>query len=144
MEPLSALSLFCNIVDICSRTVKVCTECREIYRSTKGRREQDEELLRYLGDFQQSLNSLRASSSKVNRDDLCKSVVGPPLERMEAKSAAIKDMLEGFRAKKPGNHLATAIAAANVILGQRQLDRGVQELKHCQNDIHFAIAQSTR
>lgn len=143
MEPLSALSLFCNIVDICKHSVKVCKECREIYRSTKGRREHDEEILKYLGELQQILNNLRASSAKLTRDELCKSVVGP-LNRMETKAAAVKDILDGFRAKNPGNRFATVMATAKVIRGQGQLDRAMQELKHCQNDVHFAIAQSTR
>lgn len=143
MEPLSALSLFCNIVDICNHSIKVCKECREIYRSTKGRRDHDEQLLKYLGELQEILNSLRASSSKLNRDDLCKSIVGP-LNRMEAKSAAVKDILEGFRAKNPCNRLAAVMATAKVIRGQGQLERAVQEMKHCQHDVHFAIAQSTR
>lgn len=143
MEPLSALSLFCNIVDICDHTIKVCKECRDMYRNIKGQRTQDEELLKYLGELQLILNSMRASSSKLNRDDVCKFVVGP-LNRMEAKSATVKNILDGFRAKNPGNRLATVIATAKVIRGQGQLDRAVQELKHCQNDVHFAIAQSTR
>lgn len=77
MEPLSALSLFCNVIDLCKHTIQVYEGCREICKSAKGLRAQDEELLKYLGDLQEILNSMRSSSSKLNRDDSCRSVAGP-------------------------------------------------------------------
>lgn len=143
MEPLTILSLFCNIVDTCDHAIKVCKESREIYRSVKGRRIRDEELLKYIAELQSILDSVRVSLSKLNRDILNKAIVGP-LDRMEAKSAAMKEMLNGFRANRPGNRLSTLIATARVMRGQGKLDRTLQELKQCRDDVHFAIAQGTR
>lgn len=143
MEPLTALSLFCNIVDICDHAIKVCKASREIYRSATGRRAQDEELLRYVGELQEILNSVRLSSSKLNTDTLYKSIVGP-LDRLEAKSAAVRDTLDSFRTNRPGNRLSAVIATTKLFRGQSKLDRNLQELKQCRDDIHFAIAQSTR
>lgn len=142
MEPLSALSLFCNIVDICDRAVKVSNAFREIYKNTRGRRECDGELIGYLGELQEVLNGSRTAASKLGRDDLYRSIVGP-LNRLEVKSTAIKEILDGFQATKPGNPLATIMATAKVVRGQGKLDRTVQELKQCRDDVHFAIAQST-
>lgn len=143
MEPLSALSLFCNIADICNHSIKVFKQCREIYTSVTGRRSQDEALLEYLGELQHILNTLRSSASKLKRDDSYKSIVGP-LDRMEAQLSAAVQMLNEFRANKSGNYLATAIAAAKVVWGQGKLDRTLQELKQHRDGVLFAIAQSTR
>lgn len=143
MEPLSALSLFCNVIDICKHTIKVYEGCREICKSAKGLRAQDEELLKYLLDLQEILNSMRSSSSKLNRDDLCRSVAGP-LNRMEAKVSAVKNIVDGFRAQKPGKLRSVFTAVVRIIQDRDPLDRALQELKQCQTDIHFAIAQSTR
>lgn len=143
MEPLTALSLFCNIVDICDHAIKVCKASREIYRSATGRRAQDEELLKYVGELQEILNSVRLSSSKLNTDNLYKSIV-EPLDRMEAKSAAVRETLDSFRTKRSGSRISAAVATAKLVRGQSKLDRTLQELKQCRDDVHFAIAQSTR
>lgn len=143
MEPLSALSLFCNIVDICDYTIKVCKECSETYRSMSGRRKHDEELITYIDELQGTLNSLRLSVSKLNRDELHKSILGP-VNRMETKLAAALEILNDFQAKKPGNCLSTVIATARVVRRQGKLDRNLRELKQHRDDVHFAIAQITR
>lgn len=143
MEPLSALSLFCNIADICNHSIKLFKECREIYTSVTGRRKRDEALLEYLGELQQIHKSLKSSASKLKRDDSYKFIV-EPLDRMEARSSAALQMLSEFRANKSRNHLATLIAAVKVARGQSKLDRTLQELKQHRDDVLFAIAQSTR
>lgn len=143
MEPLTALSLFCNIVDICDHAIKVCKASRDIYRSATGRRTQDEELLKYVSELQEILNSVRLSSSKLKTGSLYKSIV-EPLDRLEAKSAAARERLDSFRTNRPGNHLSAVIATAKLVRGQSKLDRTLQELKQCRDDVHFAIAQSTR
>lgn len=143
MEPLSALSLFCNIMDICDRAMKVCKSFREIYKSARGRREQDEKLLEYLRELQEVRNGSKTAASKLGRDNLCEPILGP-LNRLEAKSAAVKEILDEFRATKPGNPLAAVLATAKVVRGQSKLDQILQELKQCRDDVHFAIAQSTR
>ena len=143
MEPLSALSLFCNIVDLCDRTTKICKDCREMYRSVTGRRARDEELKNYLCELQRILHSMSASASKLTGEGLFKSIKGP-LDCMETKSAAALGLLHEFRTDKPGNRLATVIATARVVRGQGKLDRILQELKQHRDDVHFAIAQSTR
>ncbi|KAJ0115727.1 hypothetical protein J7T55_010550 [Diaporthe amygdali] len=117
MEPLSALSLFCNIMDICDRAVKVCNTFRQIYKNVRGQRAQDEELLECLGEFQKILNGLRTAASKLSRDNLCDPILGP-LNRLEGKSAAVKEILDGFRASKPGNAFASVMATAKVMRGQ--------------------------
>lgn len=143
MEPLAALSLFCNVVDICDHAIKVCKASREIYRSVTGRRAQDEELLKYVDELQDVLNSVRLSSSKLNTGNLYKSIL-EPLDRLEAKSAAVRETLDSFRTNRPGNPLSAAIATAKLVRGQSKLDRTLQDLKQCRDDVHFAIAQSTR
>lgn len=143
MEPLSALSLFCNIADICNHSIKVFKECREIYGSVTGRRTQDEALLEYLGDIQQNLHTLRSSASRLKRDESYKSITGP-LDRMEAVSSAAVHILNEFRANKSGNCLATVLAAARVARGQAKLDRILRELKQHRDAVLFAIAQNTR
>lgn len=143
MEPLTALSLFCNIVDICDHAIKVCKASREIYRSATGRRAQDEELLKYVGELQEILNSVRLSSSRLNTGNLYKSIA-EPLDRLEAKSAAVRETLDSFRTKRPGNPLSAATATTKLVRGQSKLDRTLQDLKQCRDDVHFAIAQGTR
>lgn len=143
MEPLTALSLFCNIVDICDHAIKVCKASRDIYRSATGRRAQDEELLKYIGELQDILNSVRLSSSKLNTGNLYKSIL-EPLDRLEAKSAAVRETLDSFRTNRPGNRLSAVIATAKVVRGQSKLDRTLRELRQCRDDVHFAIAQNTR
>ncbi|KAI7782575.1 hypothetical protein LA080_013063 [Diaporthe eres] len=144
MEPLTALSLFCNIVDICDRAIKVCKASREIYRSATGRRAQDEELLKYVGELQEILNSVRLSSSKLNTGILYTSIVGP-LDRLEAKSTAVRNTLDSFRTNKTNNRLSAVMATAKLIRAQSTqvqiaaISTQTDRLSKGQHDIQSAL-----
>lgn len=63
---------------------------------------------------------------------------------MEVKSTVALAILNDFRAHKPGNLLATVVSTIRVARGQGKLDKALRELKQHRDDVHFAIAQSTR
>lgn len=145
MDPLSAVSLFCNILDLADKAIKAVTLFRELYVSSNGRTERDTALLNFTSDLEEILDSLSASHVAAGPSAGSANVL---LSRVTQKckqlAFEIQKTLNDFKVQKSRHFLAVLRAMGFALLNKRKLEDRLREMKTCRDDLNFLMVKITQ
>ena len=123
MDPLTALSLACNIITLTDAAIKTGKEFRELYESPSGRtrqsERQNEALVRFRNELQkiQPSHTQFAASKYFNKDaiaaaECCSKTVG-----------TIVGILNKCKVQEKGKSIAAAKAWCQIVINKSKLER---------------------
>jgi len=143
MDPMSALSLACNVIAVVDAAVKTAKGLRDLYDSSTG----FSTFHQRLSDETTRLEALATDLSSQSRLALDHSSLDKVTKECEEVTNRIRLVLEKCRVKKPADGIkALAVFKAwNVSRSARSEIRQLHgQLQGCRERIHDAVAAATR
>jgi uncharacterized protein YoxC len=101
MEPLSALSVACNIITITDTAVKTAKTLHELYNSTSGFSSKNENLVKETDHLKQAIEQLRQAGSQLTASQPHDANITRATDHCDQVVKSITAILDECRVKKP-------------------------------------------
>lgn len=145
MDPLSAVSLFCNILDLADKAIKAVTLFQELYVSLDGRSERDTALLNFTSQLKEILDSLPVSHAAAGSTaDSTNVLLSTVTRKCKQLASEILQIIDYCKVRKSRHCLAALRALGFAILNKRKLDDRVREMKACRDELNFLMVKITQ
>ncbi|KAI0128349.1 hypothetical protein BJ170DRAFT_721005 [Xylariales sp. AK1849] len=142
MEPVAAVALFCNVLDLSDRAIRTYKTFREIYKDANGHREKDAKLQASLIDMQWVWDELQLSNARFI-DGVANKQFQDLSERIQSLSEALKDILDQCQADRPRHFLSATKATFRSLTRKGDIDQRLNELDRCHHDLTRLICVHT-
>ncbi|KAI1085253.1 hypothetical protein F5B20DRAFT_521555 [Whalleya microplaca] len=148
MEPVAALALFCNVVDLSERAVKLVKKAKEAYDSSSGLTKENDALLGFTGEMQKIVSKLYDSQQELQGAYAGSPEIEDELQpigiRCHTLCSKITNTLESCRSKKQRSARKSIKATFQSFLIKSELEALQKELESEQKLLQISIAVSTR
>lgn len=145
MDPLSALSFFCNILDLTDKAITVITVFRELYHSSEGRRGKDTAILNFASDIEEVLNSFSAHHKDTLRNPgAADGMMSTVLRESKRVVSEITHLVDECKVRNPGHKLSVLRALGFSLVNNRKLENRLGEMKKCRDDLNLLMVKSTQ
>jgi len=143
MDPLSALSLSCNVLDLLSRGIKTTVLIKEIYSSPEGLRKRHESLVKESDTLATIAEALQQA-----KDDIADSPVDERMHEVakncSAACLAVEDVIDKCRPKKQNSFFSAVGASFRILLHKSDIDELEAQLKKGYDQLSALVSERTR
>lgn len=140
MDPISALSLACNIVDLVGDAIKCGETVLNIYSSVSGLQEAQATVEREAGRIKDVAIGLTVYQSQLTANAEIKKTA----DRIVTQCDALRVVLDHCRSKKKKSLLSAVNATARSMIKSGHIQRLQKELDFSRKELNTWIAVGTR
>lgn len=143
MDPLSVLSLVCNVFDLVERGYKTGKIIKNIHEDANGQQDNHVRIELHVADMEQIRDELVNSGEKIAQTDLDRRLE-KVLERSHVATKALRIILEDCKARKPGSLRHSTKAAFKSIFKASSIQAQLEKLKECRDTLQMILVTNTR
>ncbi|KAI1204673.1 uncharacterized protein F4807DRAFT_324310 [Annulohypoxylon truncatum] len=144
MEPVTIISLVCNVFDLTERTIKCAKKVKDIYDSTTGFPKEYDRLSELTKELDVFLGNVRSSHGKLREIENEDTNIQDVASECQNFSSDIDALLERCRAKKPASIRSTFGAVIRTYRNKDDLQAIQDSLEERKQTLHLALTASAR
>jgi len=143
MEPLSALSLSCNILDLLSRGVKTTVLIKEIYSSPDGLRKRHESLVREADTLATIAEGLQQAKGQITQSAVDERML-VVAKNCSDVCLAVEKVIQKCKPKKPKSIFSAVGATVRILLHHSDVEELETQLSKGYDQLSALVSERTR
>ncbi|KAI0019297.1 hypothetical protein F4780DRAFT_448153 [Xylariomycetidae sp. FL0641] len=148
MDPVGAIALFCNVLDLGEKAIKVVQKAKEAYDSSTGQTKEHEtvsNLTDHLSSISQGLESSQGKLMGLSSASICpESQIQSIAATCSSITSKVASLLHRCRSPRHKSIVNSARVTVRSLWSKKELDELQEELGRYQQLLQTALAVSTR
>ncbi|KAI0535290.1 hypothetical protein GGR58DRAFT_504417 [Xylaria digitata] len=143
MDPLSALSVACNIIDLVDKGIKAAATVVEIYKSVDGISKNNEIINREVGSLKDIVADLQNCQSQASYNTADQNI-REISTTLTSKCAELQSVVDECKSSQKRGWLSATNAYSKILRKRGKIEQLQSDIVSSQNQLSLRVAASTR